>query len=168
MIQVVVENINIEGAHWIFIVQKSHCEKYNLHCMLKLIAPGCDVVQIDGLTEGAACTVLKARELIDDSTPLLMANCDQFIEWNPSKFLYQALAEGVDGSILTFESTHPKWSFVKLDENGLVTEVAEKKPISNIATVGVYFWRKGSDFCKYADQMMLQEDKRVNSEWYVY
>jgi dTDP-glucose pyrophosphorylase len=125
------------------------------------------VIQIDGITEGAASTVLKARELIDDDTPLLIANSDQFVEWNSSKFIYESMSKGVDGSVLTFTSSHPKWSFAKLDEHGFISEIAEKKPISDIATVGIYFWRNGSDFVKYADQM-IAKDIRVNNEFYVF
>ena len=72
----------------------------------------------------------------------------------------------IDGGILTFESTHPKWSYAKLDDAGFVSEVAEKNPISNLATVGVYYWSKGSDYVKYAEQM-IEKDIRVNNEFYV-
>jgi dTDP-glucose pyrophosphorylase len=165
MIQVVVENINVE-AHFIFIVQKEHYEKYNLKQLLNLIAPGCDIIQVDGVTEGAACTTLLAKELINNGEPLLMANSDQFVEWNSNECLYAFTADTIDGGIVTFEATHPKWSFAKLDENGFVSEVAEKKPISNIATVGIYYWKKGSDYVKYAEQM-IQKNIRVNNEFYV-
>ena len=73
MIQVVVENLNID-AHYVFIVQKEHYEKYQLKYMLNMIAPGCDVVQVDGVTEGAACTTLLARNIIDNNEPLVIAN----------------------------------------------------------------------------------------------
>jgi dTDP-glucose pyrophosphorylase len=165
MIQVVVENLNVE-AHFIFIVQKEHYEKYNLKQLLNLIAPGCDIIQVDGITEGAACTTLLAKELINNGEPLLMANSDQFVEWNSNECLYAFTADTIDGGIVTFEATHPKWSFAKLDENGFVSEVAEKKPISNIATVGIYYWKQGSDYVKYAEQM-IQKNIRVNNEFYV-
>jgi dTDP-glucose pyrophosphorylase len=71
-----------------------------------------------------------------------------------------------DGGIVTFKATHPKWSFAKLDKNGLVTEVAEKNPISDTATVGFYYWKRGSDFVKYAEEM-IEQDIRVNNEFYV-
>ena len=95
-----------------------------------------------------------------------MANSDQFVEWSSSDFLYSAQTQDIDGSILTFKSTHPKWSYVKIDANGFVTEVAEKNPISDIATVGIYFWKKGSDYVKYAEQM-IQKNIRYNNEFYV-
>tara|TARA_R100000008_G_scaffold85460_1_gene75452 strand:+ start:43 stop:1062 length:1020 start_codon:yes stop_codon:yes gene_type:complete len=165
MIQTVVENLGIE-AEYIYIVQKDHYDKYNLQYLLNLITPNCKIVQVDGLTEGAACTTLLAKEFIDNDQPLLTANSDQFVEWVSGEFLYSMQADGVDGGILTFESVHPKWSFAKLDKDGFVTEVAEKKPISNKATVGIYYWSKGSDYVKYAEQM-IQKNKRVNNEFYV-
>jgi dTDP-glucose pyrophosphorylase len=165
MIQVVVENLNVD-AHFIFLVQKDHYEKYNLKQLLNLIAPGCDIVQVDGITEGAACTTLLAKEFIDNDQPLLMANSDQFAEWNSNECLYAFTADTVDGGIVTFEATHPKWSFAKLGDDGFVSEVAEKNPISNIATVGIYYWKKGSDYVKYTEQM-IEKNIRTNNEFYV-
>jgi dTDP-glucose pyrophosphorylase len=138
MIQVVVENLNIE-ANYTFIVQKEHYEKYSLQYLLNLIAPNCNIVQVDGLTEGAACTTLLAKEFIDNDAPLVMANSDQFVEWNSNECLYAFNADGIDGGIVTFKATHPKWSYAKIGEDGFVSEVAEKKPISDNATVGIYF-----------------------------
>ena len=165
MIQVVVDNLNVE-AHFIFIVQREHYQKYNLNYLLPLIAPSCDIVQVDGLTEGAACTTLLAKEYINNDQPLLMANSDQFIEWNSNETMYAFSNDHIDGAIVTFEATHPKWSYAKLGDDGFVSEVAEKKPISKHATVGVYFWRKGSDYVKYAEQM-IDKNIRVNNEFYV-
>jgi len=165
MIQVVVENLNIK-ANYIYVVQKSHREKYNLDALLSLITPGCKIVETEGMTEGAACTALLAKEHINTDAPLFFANSDQFVEWDSNEFLYKMNETDADGGIVTFEATHPKWSFAKVDEQGLVTEVAEKKPISNIATVGYYYWKHGSDFVKYAEQM-IDKNIRVNNEFYV-
>lgn len=162
MIQKVVENLNIEGRY-IFIVQKEHYERYALNYLLPLIAPGCEIVQVDGVTEGAACTALLAKEFINNDAPLVTANSDQFIEFLNHNWLDYL---GPDGGMLTFKATHPKWSFAKLGEDGFVSEVAEKTPISDIATVGVYYWNKGSDFVKYAEQM-IANDTRVNGEFYI-
>jgi len=165
MIQVVIENLNIK-ANYIFIVQKSHREKYNLDTLLNLITPGCKIVEVEGVTEGAAVTALMAKEYINNDAPLFFANSDQFAEWDSNEFMYKMNETNADGGIVTFEATHPKWSFAKIDENGLVTEVAEKNPISNIATVGYYYWKHGSDFVKYAEQM-IDQNVRVNNEFYV-
>ncbi|NBT88533.1 MAG: HAD family hydrolase [Flavobacteriaceae bacterium] len=165
MIQRVVDNLNIDARH-IFIVQKSHYEKYALKHMLNLIAPNCEIVQVEGMTEGAACTTLLAKEFIDNDEPLVLANSDQYVEWDSNQFMYSAMADDIDGSILTFEATHPKWSYARLNDDGFVVEVAEKKPISKHATVGVYFWRRGSDYVRSAESM-INKNIRVNNEFYV-
>ena len=165
MIQVVVDNLNIK-AKFTFIVQKEHYEKYNLQYLLNLIAPNCNIVQVEGITEGAACTTLLAKNFIDNNEPLLMANSDQFIEWESNKTLYAFSNSECDGGILTFPASHPKWSYAKINNQGFVTEVAEKKPISNNATVGIYWWKKGSDYVKYAEQM-IEKNIRTNGEFYV-
>jgi HAD superfamily hydrolase (TIGR01509 family) len=165
MIQVVIENLNLD-ANYIYVVQKAHREKYNLDTLLNLLTPGCKIVETDGLTEGAACTALLAKEYIDNDNPLFFANSDQFVEWDSNEFMYKMQETNADGGIVSFTATHPKWSFAKIDENGLVTKVAEKNPISDIATVGYYYWKHGSDFIKYAEQM-IKKNIRVNNEFYV-
>ena len=165
MIQVVVENLNIE-AHFIFLVQKEHYEKYNLKQLLNLITPDCSIVQVDSLTQGAACTTLLAKHMIDNEEPLLIANSDQYVEWNSNECLYGFTADEIDGGIVTFKATHPKWSFARIGDDGFVSEVAEKNPISDDATVGIYYWKKGSDYVKYAEQM-IAKNIRTNNEFYV-
>jgi beta-phosphoglucomutase-like phosphatase (HAD superfamily)/dTDP-glucose pyrophosphorylase len=165
MIQVVVENLNIQ-ANYIFIVQKEHRAKYALDYMLNMIAPGCKIIETDGLTRGAACTTLLAKEYINNDNPLLIANSDQVVEWNSNEVMYQFIADPIDGGILTFSSTHPKWSYAKLNEAGFVTEVAEKKPISDQATVGIYYWKYGCEYVKAAEKMIAENDM-VNGEFYV-
>ena len=131
-----------------------------------MIAPNCTIVQVDGLTEGAACTTLLAKNFINNDEPLIIANSDQYVEWNSNECMYAFKADSIDGGILSFESTHPKWSYAKLDADGFVSEVAEKKVISNDATVGIYYWTKGSDYVKYAEKM-IEKNIRINGEFYV-
>jgi NDP-sugar pyrophosphorylase family protein len=138
MIQVIVENLrpkNRTDYRFVFIVQKAHYDKYSLSYLLELIAPGCKIVIIDSLTKGAACTVLLASEHIDNNGELLIANSDQYIIEGIEDYMDFSSGNPFDGTIMSFRATHPKWSFAKLDENGNVEEVAEKKPISDTATV---------------------------------
>ena len=165
MIVKVLESLNLIGK-FIFLVQKDHYEKFKLNSLLNFICPGCEIVQIDGLTQGAACTVLKAKDLINNDEPLIISNSDQWIKWNSLKTLNEFNQPNCDGGILTFNSVHPKHSFAKIDVQGWVTEVAEKNPISNNATVGVYYWKKNKDFFHYAQQM-IKKNIRTNNEFYV-
>ena len=165
MIQFVIENLSIE-ANFIFLARKEHEKKYNIKSLLNVLAPDCKVIIVNKLTQGAASTTLLAKNYIDNKNPLIIANSDQYIEWNSSKSMYKFMSKKNDAAILTFKSIHPKWSYAKLDKNGNVSEVAEKKVISDNATVGIYFWKKGSDYVKYAKQM-IKKNIRVNNEFYV-
>ena len=165
MIQWVIESLNLQ-ANYIFIIQKEHQEKYNIKSVLKILQPNCKIIELDHLTEGAACTTLLAKKYINNSDPLIIANSDQYINWNSSKALYDFNSKNLDGAILTFEAIHPKWSYAKCNEEGFVTEVAEKKVISKNATVGVYYWKHGSDYVKSAEEM-IKKNIRVNNEFYV-
>ncbi len=165
MIQWVLESLKLDG-NFIFIVQKEHQDKYNINSLLKILKPNCKIIEVDEVTEGAACTTLLAKNYINSNNPLLISNCDQYISWDSIKSMYNYNSKKVDGSILTFESVHPKWSYAKLDKNNFVEQVAEKKVISKNASVGIYYWRKGSDYIKYAESM-IKKNIRVNNEFYV-
>jgi HAD superfamily hydrolase (TIGR01509 family) len=165
MIQVVVENLNVK-ANFIFIVRKEHREMYSLDTTLNLIAPNCKIVVVDKLTEGAACTALLAKEHINNNKPLFFANSDQFVEWNSNEFFYKMNETDCDGGIPVFTSTHPKWSFIRTNDDGNILEVQEKNPISDKATVGFYYFKNGSEFVRCAEEMIENND-RVNGEFYL-
>ena len=165
MIQAVVNSLSI-NARYTYIVQQSHYDQYNLEHLLNLITPGCNIVKINGVTDGAARTCLYASDYINNDEPLLIANSDQILDWNSREFLYELYTKNADGGIATFESSHPKWSYAKTNLEKIVLEVAEKKVISNNATVGVYYWKHGQDFIKYTNQM-IEKNIRTNDEFYV-
>ena len=167
MIQTVVENLDFGDEHkHIFIVQKDHYDRFALNYLLPLIKPNCEIIQVDQVTEGAACTALLAKDFINNDERLVIANSDQIIEWFPVPTGGELYERDIDGGVYVFNATHPKWSFVAVTPINQVTEVAEKKPISNIATTGIYFWRKGKDFVRCAEQM-IANDTRVNNEFYI-
>jgi NDP-sugar pyrophosphorylase family protein len=165
MIQLVIDNLNID-AKYHFICQKEHCKKYSLDNFLCSLKPDCNIIPIDRITDGPASTVLLAKKFINNDDELVIANSDQFVNWNSNNFISFLRDKNADGGILTFEAYDDKWSFVKIDDLGFVTEVAEKKLISNIATVGIYYYKKGKFFVEAAEQM-IQGNIRVNNEFYV-
>lgn len=167
MIQIVIENVTPKVEHrFTFICRKEHYDKYSLQDLLNLIASKCNIVTIDHLTEGAACTVLLASEYFNNEDELIVANSDQYIEADINDFIIDSHKRNLDGNIMTFQASHPKWSYAKLDEDGLVMEVAEKRPISNHATVGIYYYRQGKMFFDAA-ATMIEKNIRVNNEFYV-
>lgn len=166
MIQRIIENLNID-AQYVFIVQKEHYQQYNLGGYLELMAPGCKVVQVDGLTAGAACTTLLAKEYINNDNHLLIANSDQIVLWDSCEFMYNMINANADGGILTFMGDGTtKWSYVKTSELGYVSEVAEKQVISDEATVGIYYYKRGSEYVSSAEEM-INRKITFNSEYYV-
>lgn len=167
MIVRVLENLAYPDARYILIARKEHMEKE-----AELVAQiekefNAIFIPIDKLTEGTACTVLYARKYINNNDPLLIANSDQIVDINIFDFINDCKNRNLDGSILTFvdEYKDPKWSFAKLDENSLVTEVKEKLVISEFATVGIYLFSKGKDFVDASIDMIIEND-RVNNEFY--
>lgn len=165
MIEYVTKNIKPDCEHrFIYICQEEHLNKYGLKEELNRMSPGCEIITIDHITEGAACTVLLAEKFIDNDDGLMIANSDQFVDTNINEYL-AAMGEK-DGLIMTMPADDPKWSFIRFDDDGNVTMVREKEVISNEATVGIYNYRHGKDFVKYAHQM-IHKNIRVNNEFYV-
>jgi dTDP-glucose pyrophosphorylase len=167
MIRWVIRNLTPETNHrFIFIAQAEHIKTYDLNEKLTNWAPGSVVISVDGITSGAAATVLIAKDLINNNSPLLIANSDQWVETDIQEYLNFVNDENSDGSIMTMEAHDPKWSYAQLAEDGTVVRVVEKEVISNHATVGIYGFKHGSDFVKFAGKM-IEENFTVNGEHYV-
>ena len=167
MIERVMTNLAIDGARYILLARKDHIEAERDTVNRLRMQGNVEFLPIETMTEGTACTVLHARGLIDNETPLLIANCDQVVDFSCEAFVSDCWSRGLDGSILCFKDgkRDPKWSFAKTDASGLVTQVAEKIAISDLATVGLYLFRRGSDFVAGAIDMVSRND-RVNNEFY--
>ena len=167
MIRVVIDNLAPSSDHrFIFICQREHVAAYGLEGKLGAWAPGSVVLTVDGLTAGAAATVLVASELIDTDDQLMIANSDQYVTVDIDDYLAAITRDDLDGLIMTMTADDPKWSFVGLGDDGLVTRVVEKEVISNEATVGIYNFRRGSDFVRAA-RAMIERDERSKGEFYV-
>ena len=167
MIEVVVNNIRPLYEHrFIFIALKEHLDHLNMAETLNRIAPGCIIVPVNKVTEGSACTVLLARDFINNDNQLMIANSDQWVDIDINNYLVGIEKQNADGLIMTMWADDPKWSYVAFDKKGHVCNVVEKQVISNEATVGIYNFRRGSDFVQAADQMIVK-NLRVNNEFYV-
>lgn len=168
MIQRAAYGCNIGGQH-IYIVQKEHNEKYKLSELLRTFTPGLKVVvvEVDGVTEGAAASVLAAKEYIDNDDLLVICDSDTVMCWDSIKFLVNVGEQRhLDGAIVTFPAGGSEWSYVETDENNKALKIYEKEQVGVDACAGVYYWRHGSDFVKYAESM-IEQDLRVNNEFYV-
>ncbi len=166
MINQVLDNVGVNNSVVTVIIQKELLDSKPQHTEM-LRKKVNNLMALDSYTEGTAATVLYARKYINNSLPLLIANSDQIVKFDVNDYIQDCHNRKLDGSILVFrdQSRDPKWSFAKVDENGLVVEVAEKNPISDLATVGIYYFTKGSDFVDGALDMIVAND-RVNGEFY--
>ena len=169
MIQVVIGNLtpSLIAHRFIFVCQKIHASKFSLPARLLEWAPGSEVVLVDGLTDGAARTVMAAKHLIDVADPLIIANSDQYVPAGIDGFADTLISGDSDGVIMTMTASDPKWSYVEFDRQRMrIVNVVEKEVVSNEATVGIYGFQRGSDFVSAAAQM-FSADFRVNGEFYV-
>lgn len=170
MIELVIANLTPRRPHrFHFLARREHVEGFGLAERLAAWAPGSTLTLVEEVTEGAACTVLLARAGIDNADPLMIANCDQYVDADIEAYLdAMGPPEGpqADGLIMTMWADDPKWSFVRRDASGRVVEVVEKVVVSNEATVGVYNFARGADFVRAAEAM-IADGRRVNGEFYV-
>lgn len=167
MIKVVIDNLTPVREHkFIFICQAAHVEQYGLRDKLSIWAPGCEIVQLNGVTEGAASTVHAAKALIDNECPVMIANSDQYVDLDINEYLNAMDTADADGIIMTMKADDPKWSFVGFNEMGTINRVVEKEVISDEATVGIYNFRSGRQLIESIEQM-FEKNLRVNGEFYV-
>ena len=165
LIEKAVSTLGIKGKY-IFITRKYKNEEFNkeLNQILNNIAPGCIIHQIDYLTDGATATCLIAKKYINNQIPLIITNCDQSLDWDSNNFLDSL--KDVDGCVVTYNSSNPKNSFIDLDSRGNALRLTEKDPISDIALIGLHYWKQGSDFVESAEQIISNKIKSRN-EYYI-
>ena len=167
MIEWVVNSLKPFGQEeYIFLVQKEHYQQYDLKNVLNSLCPNCDIIEVDGLTEGAACTTLLAEKYLDPTDRLIISNSDQYFTLKEGDdWLFKKQLDKYGGSILLFLAQHPKWSYAKLHGQKVV-EVAEKNPISEWATCGIYGWGMVGDYYNSVRKMM-HKNIRTNNEFYI-
>jgi len=165
MIEHSIDTLHISGQ-LILIVQKEHCEKFKIDSFLKEKYPSCMIRYLDFYTQGAAESVyLATKDLIDNTTPLLITNCDQTLEWDSTDFVKKTLE--TDGCVLTYKSDLQKNSYAKVESYSTrIIQLAEKEVISEHSLVGVHSWKKGSDFCRSAEHL-FKHNLRANNEFYI-
>ena len=164
----VINNLRPKFSHrFIFICLKDHLDHYpQLENSLKRVGgDNTIVISVNSVTQGAACTVLLAKEHINDENPLMIANSDQIVDVDIDNYLSTGVATGIDGFIMCFNASDPKWSYCLVNQ-GRVVEVVEKKVVSDKATVGIYNFKRGRDYVRSVEAMIAL-NMRVNGEFYV-
>ena len=170
MVQRVLDHLltfKILDAQFVCVLRREENRKYHTAAVIHLVESAAKIVEVNSTTTGAACSALLAVEFINNSEPLIIVNGDQLLfEINLPKIVVGFQQQNLDGGIIVFQDIHPRWSFVKCDTNGLVIETAEKRPISNLATAGFYYFARGSDFVD-ATTEMIKKNAQVNGQFYI-
>ena len=167
VIQHVYESLNkIDNANFIFVLRIEDVKKYHLDDTIRLLDPSAKIIISEGTTQGSACSCLLAVEYIDSNEPLIISGVDQIITRNWKEIVEEFNNKKYDCGVICFEAVHPKWSYVKLNDEGYVVESAEKRPISKLATTGQYYFKYGSDFIQAAENMIMK-GASVEGQYYV-
>ena len=167
MIERCVKSLNLKGQYIFMIRKYDNPDHYEaLKSTLQTMVKDPIIVEVDRLTEGAACTCLLAKQFINNEEPLISANCDQIMNWNSNDFFRFISNKNADGCVVTYDCASPKNSYIELDENGHGLRLTEKDPISRFSLTGIHYWKRGSLFVKSAEQM-IEKNIRVNNEFYV-
>ncbi len=155
------------GGNFICAVRRDENRKHHTGKVLQLMDPSTTVLEIAEETSGAACSGLLAVNYINNDEPLIITNGDQIlIDTDLPKIIHHFIEQRLDAGVVVFEDIHPRWSFVKCNENELVIETAEKRPISKFATAGFYYFARGREFVTAAMEM-IKKDAHVNGLFYI-
>jgi dTDP-glucose pyrophosphorylase len=169
MIDLVMESLmkSSQFKKIIFLLQEDDCKKFHLDDTLSLIVPqSLEILRLNGNTKGALCSVLMAIDAINTLEPLFISNADQIFTHGLSEYIEKFLSSTLDGACMTFNSVHPRWSYVRTIENGDVVEAAEKRPISRNAIAGFYMYKKGSEFIKFGMDS-IKNSSKTGDNYYI-
>lgn len=167
MIEHIIDNFNSvqKEKQFIFIVNSEDCKKYHLDNVLNILTnQNCKIIKLDNETKGATCSAMMAVEYINNETPLIISNADQLFDICLDEVICSFKFS--DAGVITFESIHPRWSYVRLDNENRVTETAEKRPISKSAIAGFYYFKNGKDFITSSSKM-IKKDANINGLYYI-
>jgi len=167
MIEHIIDNFSSiqKEKQFIFIINSEDCKKYHLDNVLNILTNHtCKILKLDNETKGAACSAMMAVEYINNDTPLIISNADQLFDTNLQNVI--STFENSDAGVITFESIHPRWSYVRLNSENKVIETAEKRPISKSAVAGFYYFQNGKDFIRSSSKM-IKKDASVNGHYFI-
>lgn len=158
-----------EQGRLIAMIRREEDVRFHTGRVVTLVEPTATVLTVEQ-TSGAACTALLAIEHIEPDEPLLLVNGDQLLREDLEGIVDGFARRGLDGGVVVFAGVHPRWSYVRVDREGdpdaLVIEASEKRPISRLATAGIYWFARGSDFIDCA-KSMIGKDAHVGGAFFV-
>jgi len=158
-----IRSLGIEGQYNFIIRKNEYMDSVKETISNEVTNP--NFIEIDKTTEGPACSALLFKDIINNDDELVIANCDQIMEWNTDLFFHNVRL--YDGAVVTYHSDTDKNSYVRLDKKGQAIQFAEKEVISNISLNGIHYWKKGRYFVDSAEKMIAADDRAPNGEFYI-
>ncbi|WP_312141443.1 nuclear transport factor 2 family protein [Pantoea septica] len=155
-----------EDYKTIFIAPSEKIKNLALDKIIDLVSPSAKLVALQGMTKGAVCSSLMAVDELNLESELIIASADHYLNENLQEVIEYFRGIEADAGLLTFESVHPKWSFVKINSDGLVIQAAEKSAISRNAVAGLYYFKRGSDFVEAAKNL-IRKDNSIDDVFYL-
>lgn len=165
MQQIIKSLSNLHGK-LTFIIRKEDNEKSFIGSALRILVPQSSIITVANTTRGAVCTALFAVDEINNDEDVLILNGDQLINTDLQPIIKSFKDQKWDGGIITFRSIHPRWSYVMLNETGYVVQTSEKRPISNLATAGCYWFKSGKEFIE-ACYSVIRKDVNYQDNYYI-
>ncbi len=167
ILETIVNNsLSVTGAQYTFAILQKDAQHHHLDNVIRLLAPQAKVVQVPESTQGSACTALLGACELDQDAALLIISANEIVDLDLQEVVNDFDRRGLHGGTLTFRSVHPRYSYVRVDEQGLVTEVSQQNPISQHATAGVFWFRRTGDFVEGA-KAIIRKNVVVRDNFFV-
>lgn len=157
---------SIENSQYAFAFRKEDADRFYVDRVASLLVPGAKIIRVPQRTKGSACTALLAACQLPQQNALLVVSANELVDVEMKKPITDFASRGLDGGTLVFRSIQPRYSYVRVDSTGLVTEVAQRQPISQHATAGVFWFRNTSDFVD-AVKLCIRKNAIVADKFFV-
>lgn len=164
--RIVFNTSKIEDSKYCFALLEQDVEKYHLDKVVELLSPTCKVVKISEGSQGSSCTALLAASQLSLDNELLIISANELVDIEFDSAVREYRERKLDGGTLVFKSIHPRYSYVKINSDGFVTEAAQQKPISQNATAGVFWFKSTGEFVEAAKNT-IRKNASVNGKFYV-
>jgi hypothetical protein len=157
---------NFISAQYTFAFLEDEDKRYHLQNIASLLVPGAKCVQVTQLSQGSACTALLVACQLKQDAELIIISTNEVLDLNLAVVVNEFRSRSLDGGLLSFHSSHPRYSYVRLDDNGLVMEVAQRNPISFNATAG-FFWYSSTSLFVESAKSMIRKDAHIEGSYFL-
>lgn len=167
LLEKIVNNASsISNSKFFFTFLASDINRYHLDRVARHLAADASIVRVPASTGGAACTALLAACQISHDDSLLIISANELVDMDYGVLVHDFESRGLDAGTVTFRSLHPRYSYVRIGNDGLVKEAAQQNPISRDATAGIFWFARCGDFVSGAKNL-IRKNASVGGVFYI-